>query len=221
MSDDVGGPSELKAQFESTTEDVAAMYDEWAENYDADLDGWDYEVPERIAALLVATGLPDGEVLDAGCGTGRSGAALRDAGVSDVLGVDVSPASLAVAERRGVYRATRDVDLTQPLPFADDRFAAVVCAGVLSYVVDVAATIEELVRVASPGGRVVLTHRSDLWDEQRLDDVLARIEGPAALTVSVSEPLPYLPGHTEFGDDIGVRHVTIDLPAAPAPPGAP
>lgn len=211
MSDDVGGPSELKAQFESTTEDVAAMYDEWAENYDADLDGWDYEVPERIAALLVATGLPDGEVLDAGCGTGRSGAALRDAGVSDVLGVDVSPASLAVAERRGVYRATRDVDLTQPLPFADDRFAAAISAGVFSYLGDPEPAVRELVRVVRPGGQVIFSQRTDLWEIYDCGGVVDRVVADGICSAAISEPQPYLPGHPEFGDEIDVIYTTLHV----------
>ncbi|NND73575.1 MAG: class I SAM-dependent methyltransferase [Ilumatobacter sp.] len=214
MSDDQqpgAGPSNLSAQFAASTEDVADMYDGWADSYDDDLDGWDYTVPDRLAARLAAAGLLDGEVLDAGCGTGRSGVALREAGATNVLGADLSPASLLVAERRGVYRSTMAVDLKQPLPFVDDRFIAAMSAGVFSYVGDPEPVLRELLRVVRAGGVVTFSQRTDLWPMYDCDAVIARLVDEGVCTADVSGPLPYLPLHPEFGDEIGVIETTLTV----------
>lgn len=205
------GPSELGAQFAASTDEVAALYDEWAETYDDDLDSWDYAVPDRLAARLVASGLPDGEILDAGCGTGRSGVALRAVGATNVLGVDLSTASLRVAERRGVYASTLVVDLKQPLPFADDRFVATVSAGVLTYVGHPEPVIRELVRVVRPGGQVIFSQRTDLWSMYDCDGIVERVVREGACTADVSGRLPYLTHHPDFGDEIGVIETTLTV----------
>ncbi len=216
MSDDAqpsGRPDDLRTQYEASTEEVAALYDEWADSYDDDLDGWDYRVPDRLAARLVADGLPDGEILDAGCGTGRSGVALRAVGFTNVLGADLSPVSLRVAGRRGVYRTMLAVDLKQPLPFADDRFSAAISAGVFTYVGDPEPVIRELLRVVRPGGLVVFSQRTDLWAMYGCDDVVERVVREHLCTADVSGPLPYLPSHPDFGDEIGVIETTLKVAA--------
>lgn len=205
------GPDGLGASYAASTEEVAALYDEWAASYDDDLDGWDYAVPERLAARLVADGVPDGEILDAGCGTGRSGVALRAVGVTNVLGADLSPVSLEVAERRGVYRETMVVDLKQPLPFADERFAGAVSAGVLSYVGHPEPVIRELLRVVRSDGRVIFSQRTDLWAMYDCGAIVERLVAEGRCTADVSEALPYLPHHPDFGDEIGVFEVTMTV----------
>jgi SAM-dependent methyltransferase len=52
-----------------------------------------------VAAAVVAS-CPGARVLDAGCGPGRVGAAVLDAGASAYVGIDVSPAMLALARAR-------------------------------------------------------------------------------------------------------------------------
>ncbi len=84
--------------------DVAAYYDEWAQRYDADLDGWAYRAPAVVAGVVMEHAPQAHSVLDAGCGTGRSGRALRSAGYRRELhGIDVSEDSLAIAEQSEAY----------------------------------------------------------------------------------------------------------------------
>ena len=91
-------------------------------------------------------------VLDAGCGTGLAGQALRDAGFGGrLLGVDLSPTRSRWRAARGIYDELVLGDLQQPLPYRDDSVDAVVCVGVLTYVPDVAAIWGEFCRVDATG----------------------------------------------------------------------
>ena len=70
---------------------VAERYDTWAETYDDDIRSWSYTAPEVVAEIVV-TRMPDvTSVLDAGCGTGLVGHALRAAGfLGEIHGIDLS-----------------------------------------------------------------------------------------------------------------------------------
>ena len=153
-------------------------------------------------------------ILDAGCGTGLVGVELRRLGATHIVGGDFSPGSVEVARQRGAYDDVVHLDLNAPLDFADDSFDAVVSVGVFSYLADSRSTILELLRVTSPNGCVVFTQRSDLWTERNFDALIAALVEEQRCTASVSDIAPYLPGHPEFGDDIGVRYVTLQPSAA-------
>lgn len=189
--------------------EVRAFYDEWATRYDADLADWDYRAPDRIAGLLAAHSDLTAGVLDAGCGTGLSGRALRDAGFSGaVIGVDLSSSSLDVAESSGAYTRVQLASLHDGLPFDDGSFGALACIGVLTYVPDVEAAWREFCRVVAVGGVVAFTQREDTWIER---DCAATLERLAAERVwepiEVSEPEPYLPGLDDEMGDIGAHYV--------------
>ena len=86
-----------------------------------------YEETEQecrdIATLLSLE--PGARVLDAGCGFGRSVGALARLGY-EAVGVDISPAVIAEAERRNPGPAYLVHDLTRPLPAEVGRFDAIV-----------------------------------------------------------------------------------------------
>ena len=185
------------------------MYDDWAPTrYDADLAEWGYEAPQRAAAMLAAA-VTTGPVLDAGCGTGLVGVELRQLGIGPVIGGDFSPVSVETARRRGVYEQVVELDLNALLAFDDRRFRAVVSVGVFSYLTDSEATVRELLRVVEPGGRVLFTQRTDLWDERDFTSLLHGLADEGVCDVSVTEPQPYLPRHPEFGGEIGIRYATL------------
>ncbi len=202
----------LAAQSGASGEEISELYETWAAsgNYDRDVEDWGYEAPERIADLTVAA-LADvpGDVLDAGCGTGKVGAALKERGVSDVVGGDFTMASVEVARAREVYTSVDYLDLNNPLDFADGRFAVTASAGVFSYVTDTDATLRELLRIVQPGGSILFTQRTDLWTERDCDAIIARLVDAGDCAATVSDPLPYLPLHPDFGDTIGIRYVTL------------
>ncbi len=203
----------LSAQFGASAEQLQSLYDSWAPDYDADVESWGYQVPVEVASALMAEGVgQEHEVLDAGCGTGGSGVALKQAGFASVVGIDFSTESLARAKAREVYEVVAAVDLTKPLPFRDHRFAAVGSAGVFTYIDDVEATLRELLRVTESGGVIVFSQRTDLWEARGCDAVLAGLEAAELCTAESTEPKPYLPGHPEYGDIIGVIYTTLRIP---------
>ena len=103
-------------------------------------------------------------ILDAGCGTGESGAALRAAGVAgELIGCDHSREALAECAKLDIYARLECVDLHGPLPFEDNYFDAVVSVSVLSYLQRFETIFAELARVTRSGGGVVLTYREEKW----------------------------------------------------------
>ena len=105
-------------------------------------------------------------MLDAGCGTGRFAAALADAGLARVWGVDASPEMLAVA-RAKTRRAGFKLGRLEALPFKDDWFDAAV-AWLVVHLVERPAALAELRRVLRPSGRLAIvtfdpSYFSDFW----------------------------------------------------------
>src|SRR4029453_6494827 len=87
-----------------TPEELAAAYQQWAATYDVETLTIGYYLPFQITAW-VARYVPIGEgpLLDAGCGTGLSGPALKALGYHDIAGLDLSSEMLALAGSRGAY----------------------------------------------------------------------------------------------------------------------
>jgi SAM-dependent methyltransferase len=89
------------------------------------LGGYD-ETEQEAAQVVELLGLQPGDlVLDAACGFGRFAAALSRHGI-DTVGIDISPAAIAEAERRCSGPRYLVHDLTQPLPDGVGPFDALV-----------------------------------------------------------------------------------------------
>lgn len=189
---------------------VQAAYDAWATDYEETLASWNYHAPTK-AAELMREALPGAaSLLDAGCGTGLAGIALRMAGFTGTIdGFDLSPESLGLAAKHGVYRDLNAVDLqAPPLPIAEDSYDGLLCVGVLTYIPDGKGVLREFARVVRPGGSIVVTQREDLFRERGFAETLAALVDDLD-DVTVSEPQPYLPNHPDFGTDIGVHFITM------------
>jgi SAM-dependent methyltransferase len=89
------------------------------------------------------------------------GAALVECGFGKLDALDLSPAMLAEAARKGIYGALREGRLGDRLPYDWGAYDAVVACGVLTTGHAPASCLDELVRVTRPGGLVVFTLRSD------------------------------------------------------------
>jgi demethylmenaquinone methyltransferase / 2-methoxy-6-polyprenyl-1,4-benzoquinol methylase len=144
--------------------DVRAMFDRIARRYDtlntvmtAGLDTrW------RRAAIEAARLRPGLRVLDVACGTGMLARAAAEVvgPAGHVDGIDAAPRMLELA--RAARRATgaagiswREADALR-LPFDDESMDAVLIGFGLRNLPDYAGALEEMTRVAAPGGRVVV-----------------------------------------------------------------
>ncbi len=192
----------------ATHEQVVDLYDNWAQAYDTDLAGWNYQAPQVAAQYLVSLCAPDVRVLDAGCGTGLVGAALRRAGFNHLLGIDASASSIRCAQRSGIYSSVSVQDLTAlPVPLPDADFGALVCIGVMSYLPDVLGTCREFCRLVHTGGFIVMTQRTDVFEVRQTQEAFDTLASDGSWRIEqISEPRPYLPGHEEFADQILVRY---------------
>jgi SAM-dependent methyltransferase len=109
-----------------------------------------------FGAVLDAARVTAGtRLLDAGCGAGLLGllASFRGA---QVAALDASAELLAITRQRLPTADVREADL-EAIPFADASFDAITAVNSVFYAADMAAAMRELVRVARPGGRVIIT----------------------------------------------------------------
>lgn len=173
-------------------EEVAAVYDRWAANYDAEMAKAGYRHPS-IGLALLARHAPrgTGPVLDAGCGTGLLGDWLHILGFAPIEGLDFSAGMLEIAKGKGTYAKLHQLALGRPLPFSDAQFGAIISTGVFTTGHVGAEALPELVRILRTGGAMVLTVKTTLWTDG-FEDALRRTSG--LTVVEVTEPYVSMPG---------------------------
>ncbi len=131
-------------------------YDRIAAEWDRARHGFVHREAEYLDALL--DGVRAGSlVLDAGCGTGRPMAEALVARGYRVVGVDQSPAMLALARAR--LPRERWIAGTLEALALDDEFAAIVCWDALFHVERRLhePILARLARMLAPGGRLMFT----------------------------------------------------------------
>jgi ubiquinone/menaquinone biosynthesis C-methylase UbiE len=189
---------------------IRESYENWASGYDVENIGNGFRLP-TIGAAFVARYVPNdqGPILDAGCGTGLVGEALAILGYENIVGLDISPAMLKLAERLAIYDRLYEQDLGQPIPETDNSFAAVTCFGSLGPGHAPAACLDEFIRVTRIGGHVIFNVRPDTYEEQGLKAKIdALLAGPIVREVEHSPNFrPYLLSEPELGAKIFVLEV--------------
>ena len=124
------------------------------------------EVPTEVVDRFVGVGNPldiarpaRGErVLDLGCGCGLD-ALVASRLVGDdgyVVGVDLTPEMIELAQGAGRANVHLQVGSVEALSFGDGSFDRVISNGVLNLVPDKDAAFAEAFRVLRPGGRFVV-----------------------------------------------------------------
>jgi SAM-dependent methyltransferase len=99
---------------------------------------------------------PEGDALDAACGTGRWAAFLNERGHT-VIGVDESPQMLGHASAK-VPRADFRLGDIQSLPVATASVDLVVCSLALTHLTKLDGVLAEFARVLRPGGHAVVSN---------------------------------------------------------------
>lgn len=133
---------------------VRDLFDQFAPRFEAELTGrLGYATPALLAALVAEAAAPARAltVLDLGCGTGLSGAALAPF-ARRLEGLDLSPRMLAEARKRGVYDALHEADLLAWLPARPGGFQLIAAADVLNYLGDLGPALAAIRGALVPGG---------------------------------------------------------------------
>ena len=188
-------------------DEVAAVYDGWAETYDADMSAAGYRHPTICLALLARHLARGAEpVLDAGAGTGLIGEWLAITGYPRIEALDISQGMLDKAAAKGVYSALHRLALGDPLPFADGAYAGIVSAGVFTSGHVGVEGLDELIRICRSGGVIVLTVKNTLW-QAGFADRIAALETQGRIT-RLEETRPYasMPGE---GDTVPSRGLVL------------
>ncbi|MGI9270381.1 MAG: class I SAM-dependent DNA methyltransferase [Woeseiaceae bacterium] len=164
-----------------TPDDNIQLYKDWADTYDADFVAATGYVGYQRAAefFLKLTDRPAGPVLDVGCGTGVVGIALRDGGVDEVDGIDISQAMLNQAGKKKsrdgsiAYRNLIPADLTETINLQTDSYAGLVSAGTFTHGHLGPESLDELWRVAAPGAVCSIGINAAHFDSQGFAEKIA------------------------------------------------
>ena len=153
--------------YESTSnQELEERYDQWATEYDRDLDeDFAWNAPDSAARVLAGLVPTDASVLDAGAGTGLAGERLAVVGFTNMAAMDISQGMLDVAESKNVYNAFHQMVMGEMLGFETDEFDAVISVGVFTLGHAPISSFDELVRVTKPGGYIVFSLRTDMVDD--------------------------------------------------------
>jgi predicted TPR repeat methyltransferase len=171
-------------------QNVKQFYDDWAKNYNLDTSSSEYSGP-AIGAKLLSEFLPakDSRLLDAGCGTGLVGIELHNLGYRHVDGFDLSDAMAEKAVASGAYRQVMGgIDMMR----AAENYAAILSIGVftLGHVAPEALIV--LLRLASPGGLLLVSTRTHYYDQTNFQLVIDElIESGQVELLKVIRDAPY------------------------------
>jgi len=165
-----------------TQAELRRRYDLWSVSYDQDLGRVeDYLAPIKTTEVAKVFLKDDARILDAGAGTGLSGQALRDAGFSNLTGLDFAEAMLAAAAKKGIYQETIVADLSRRTALQDGSFDAVVTIGTTSQIP--AEGLREYVRVVRPNGHIIVTNWVKAWVERGYAAIQAEFEREGRLAL--------------------------------------
>ena len=106
-----------------------------------------------IQRLVAANGL---RILDVGCGEGALAAALRQAGATQVAGIEASPAAAAAARATVDPLLEGDI-LDVALPFAPGTFDLLIFGDVLEHLPDPERALDRLLPLLAQGGQVIVS----------------------------------------------------------------
>jgi SAM-dependent methyltransferase len=235
LEDDRVTEPRLPATTSDAVDAQRAYYRETAGTYDAMRE---CEAEHGTALALIVpylARLGSASVLDTGCGTGRAMRAIASAlpGVR-VHGNDPSPELLRVAtEQHGIPASALDCAGSDPLPYADGSFDAVIATGIMHHVPDPGAVVAEMLRVAR---QAIFISDCNIYGSGRLPVRLAKL---ALARVGLLRPLNRMRrgGHDWFeseGDGVVWSYSVFDsrgqiaaacaetlvIPTAPRPSAA-
>jgi len=150
------------------------VYDKWAQAYDSDLAEKRYLTPARLAEAL-APHLPQDArpVLDFGCGTGLSGAALAALDIGPLHGTDITQAMLDQAAPKGLYDTLWHAE-PGVLKVTKGTYRAIVATGVVSLGAAPPETMDLLLDALAPGDLLAMSFNDPTLEDGSYDAHLSR-----------------------------------------------
>ena len=139
---------------------VKETFDNFAEDFDRQLlEDLEYKVPKLIYALFrdIAAGTDKNlNILDVGCGTGLAGVEFKPH-AGRLIGVDLSPEMLKLAEKRKIYDELLEEELAGCMQTRADAFDLIVAADVFCYIGDLAETLAAAMVALRSSGRLIFS----------------------------------------------------------------
>ena len=164
-----------------TPADSVRLYGDWAETYDTNfVETSGYVVYMKVAAqLLQRKSAINGPVLDVGCGTGVVGVCLKEGGIEEIDGIDISEPMLVEAGKKktkdgeSIYRNLIAADLTKTIDVSDNLYAGIISAGTFTHGHLGPEALNELFRVAAPGAQCAIGVRTTHYEAANFGGKLA------------------------------------------------
>ena len=191
--------------------ELEERYDQWARDYDRDLEeGFGWLGPQQVAQVFAKHVPREARVLDAGAGTGLVGKLLAGMGFRDMVAIDLSRGMLEEARKLNVYGELHRMVMGEHLDLPTDSFGAVVSVGVLTVGHAPASSLDELVRITRLGGYIVFSLRPDVYETRGFKEKQASLESQGKWRlVETTELLQSLPkGEPEIYHQVWVYQVT-------------
>lgn len=203
MSEDTLQPQLWKPRSVDETLDV---YKDWADTYDDDVTGKGYVTPFRIADALSGLIEPGHAILDFGCGTGISGAALTAKGLGPVDGTDISEPMVDKARAKGIYRS---LWVSEPgeTPATPGDYEVIVAAGVISLGAAPPETLDQLLASSAAGGFILLSFNDPTIEHGSYDAYLETVIADGKADLISRDHGPHLTD-IEMGSDVIVLRRT-------------
>jgi len=146
--------------------EAVRVYTSYAPSYDL-TNSHDYYFSPRCISLNVKKRVADLDalILDAACGTGLMGSALKSLGYHNVIGVDVTDAMLKHTHGKACYRGVVSSDVNYALPFRPKTFDAIVCSSAFIDGILRANALENLLPYLKSEGHVFCDIEMLAWSE--------------------------------------------------------
>ena len=154
-----------------TSEELLKYYQGWADNnkYNKDMVDWNYTAPQEAVSILKKYAFNKNfKILDAGCGTGLVGIALKKYGFLNIEGVDFSQSMLDLVPQ-DIYKKIEKIDLNKPLKFKDDIYDVLMCVGTFTYGHVKPKALNELIRITKNRGLICFTINEGIYEEYGFD----------------------------------------------------
>lgn len=119
------------------------------------------QAPQGVLGSLRSRVIQGAHVIDFGCGRGELAQAIAQSGARSVVGIDLSPESIADARAKldsGEIsdRVTFMEGLPKSIPLPDASIDTILCFDVMEHVIEYEAIVPQWRRVLAPRGRVFI-----------------------------------------------------------------